>query len=95
MAVTVMRDTIACPRCGNRRVVTQRQRRRASATQGGILCTTCRGIGETRAFSDSDIAWWLRRFGANPPAGLPVRAFVASGGAPAELVELAHDVYPP
>lgn len=95
MAVTVMRDTIVCPHCKNPRVVTARQRRRAASTEGGILCSVCRGIGETRAFNDGDVAWWLRRFGVSPPRTMTASAFVASGGAPADLVELAHDVFPP
>jgi hypothetical protein len=95
MTVTVMRDTIDCPRCGARRVVTARQRRRHMASNAGILCTKCRGIGDTRAFTDADIAWWVKRFGGEVPKGLPVRALVASGGAPPELVEFAHSVFPP
>lgn len=95
MAVTIARDAIRCPRCGTQRVVTQRQRRRAQTTTGGILCSVCRGVGETRAFTDADIVWWLRRFDCDPPKHVPVRTFIAAGGTPAELVEFAHSVFPP
>lgn len=95
MAVTLARDTIACPRCGTQRVVTQRQRRRHNASTNGILCSICRGIGETRAFSDNDLAFWLRRYGVKPPADVPVRQFIAEGGCPADLVAFAHDIFPP
>lgn len=93
MTVTVARDTIVCPRCGSQRIVTTRQRRRSLA-DGGIPCSNCRGIGQTRGFTDNDLRFWLRRFDCPCPTDVPVRTFIAAGGAPAELVELAKAVYP-
>lgn len=93
MSVTVARDTIVCPKCGTQRVVTLRQRRR-STSEGGILCSTCRGIGSTRRFSDDDLRFWLRRYGCPCPPETPVRQFIAAGGCPPELVELARDAFP-
>lgn len=93
MSVTVARDTIACPKCGSQRIVTHRQRRR-SLSEGGILCSTCRGIGSTRRFTDDDLRFWLRRYNCPCPTGTPVRQFIAAGGCPPELIELARDVFP-
>lgn len=93
MTVTVARDTIVCPKCGSQRVVTLRQRRR-SLSEGGILCAICRGIGTTRSFSDEDLRFWLRRYDAPCPRDVPVRQYIAAGGAPPELVELARDAFP-
>lgn len=94
MAVTVMRDTIVCPGCGSQRVVTHRQRRRAHARDGGILCSICRGFGVTRAYDEADLRFWLRRYGTPCPPGTPVRQFLAAGGAPQELIDLAQQVFP-
>ncbi len=93
MAVTVARETITCHGCGSHRVVSDRSRRR-SEQQGGILCGECRGVGLTRRVADSDLRWWLRVYGVNPARGTPIRQFIAAGGAPQELVELAREVYP-
>lgn len=93
MTVTVMRDTIVCHGCGGQRVVTHRQRRR-SLQVGGILCKSCRGISATRKTSDRDLRFWLQRFGVNCPADTPARDFIAAGGAPHDLVQLAQEVYP-
>jgi hypothetical protein len=93
MTVTVARDTIVCPKCGNQRIVSMRQRRR-TVVEGGGLCTTCRGVGQTRPFQDDDLRFWLRRYGAEVPAGEDVSRFIAAGGCPPELAELAHDAFP-
>lgn len=93
MAVTVAREVITCHQCGGHRTVTDRSRRR-SEQAGGIACASCRGVGATRRCSDGDLRFWLRRFGAAPPRGMPVREFLAAGGAPAELVELARETFP-
>jgi hypothetical protein len=93
MTVTVMRDTIVCHGCGGQRVVTHRQRRR-SIQVGGILCNTCRGVSQTRKHSESDLRFWLRQYGVTCPTDTPVREFIAAGGAPHELVQLAQEVYP-
>jgi DNA-directed RNA polymerase subunit RPC12/RpoP len=93
MTITIARDTIVCPKCGSQRIVTHRQRRR-SLSEGGILCSICRGIGTTRRFSDEDLRFWLRRYGTPCPRGVPVRQFIAAGGCPNELVELARDAFP-
>jgi hypothetical protein len=93
MTVTVMRDTITCPGCGSQRVVTLRQRRR-STQMGGIPCTNCRGGKNTRSCSESDLRYWLRRYGVTCPTDTPVRQFIAAGGAPHELVQLAQECYP-
>lgn len=94
MAISVARDVIVCPRCGGERIVTQRQSRRAQAQGGGILCSVCRGGGTTRAFSERDLRFWLNHFGAPVPRGVPARKFIAAGGAPPELVDLAHTLFP-
>lgn len=96
MTVTVMRqskNTIACPGCGKQRVVTIRQSRRSTQV-GGILCVTCRGGQTTRTSSDADLRFWLDRFGAECPKDVPVRQFLAAGGAPHDLVQLAQECYP-
>lgn len=93
MTVTVARDTIVCPKCGSQRIVTFRQRRRATS-EGGILCTTCRGIGPTRSYTEDHLRFWLDRYGTPCPADMPVRTFIAAGGAPEALVKLAHDIFP-
>lgn len=93
MAVTVARDTIVCPGCGSQRRVSDRQAR-MSRTRGGIPCTNCRGISPTRKATESDFRFWLRHFGVDAPRGTPVREFIAAGGAPHELVQLAQEVYP-
>jgi DNA-directed RNA polymerase subunit RPC12/RpoP len=93
MAVTVAREVIACGTCGHRRVVTDRSRRR-SEQKGGIPCANCRGVGATKRVSDGDLRFWLRRFGASPPRGTPIRQFITAGGAPPELVELAREAFP-
>lgn len=93
MAVTVAREVITCNQCGSRRSVTDRSRRR-SEQQGGIPCSVCRGEGATKRVSDGDLRFWLRRFGASPPRGTPIRQFIAAGGAPAALVELARETFP-
>lgn len=92
MSITVARDTIVCPRCGSQRVVTTRQRRR-SISEGGIPCSNCRGVGQTRSYSENDLRFWLRRFGTAVPSGTPVRDFIVAGGAPAELIEMAKQIY--
>lgn len=86
-------QTIRCPGCGQHRVVTHRQHRRARA-EGGILCSACRGSAPTRQFKDADLRYWLTAYGATPAARQPVRQFIAAGGAPAELVELARAIFP-
>lgn len=93
MAVTVAREVISCSQCGHRRVVTDRSRRR-SEQKGGIPCASCRGLSPTKNVTDGDLRFWLRRFGAAPPRGTPVRQFIVAGGAPAELVELAREAFP-
>lgn len=95
MAVTVAREqnVIVCPSCGGRRVVDPRTRRRSRAA-GGIPCVSCRGHSPTRTFSDADLRWWIRRFGGEVPKGTPVRQFLAAGGAPPELRELARQCHP-
>jgi hypothetical protein len=93
MAVTVAREVITCRSCGSQRTVTDRTRRR-SEQHGGIPCVTCRGGSVTKRCSDGDLRFWLRRFGAAPPRGTPVREFITAGGAPPELVELARECYP-
>ncbi len=85
--------TIQCPGCGNHRTVTPRQHRRAK-TSGGILCTICRGGTETRQHTDTDLRYWLTAYGANPPARKSVRQFIAAGGTPPELKELAQSIFP-
>lgn len=94
MAVTVARDTIVCPLCGSRRVVTLRQRRRAFSRDEGIPCATCRGVADTKPFSEGDLSFWLLRFGVRVPDGTDARSFVLAGGAPPELVELAKQAFP-
>ena len=94
MTVTVMRDTICCPKCGSERLVTHRQARRSNSL-GGILCTTCRGIGPSRRHNDDDLHFWLNRYGTTCPTDMPVSTFIAAGGAPPELVQLAQAVFPP
>jgi hypothetical protein len=91
MAVSVARDTIACPKCGSRRVVSNRQVRFARQ-KGGIPCASCRGA--VRPVKDEDLRFWLRRFGVNAPRGVPVRDFITAGGAPRELVVLAQETFP-
>lgn len=93
MTVTAMRNTITCRGCGNQRVVTLRQRRRSTQV-GGILCTNCRGGNNTKAHTDSDLRYWLKRYGANCPTDTPAREFIVAGGAPHELVQLAQECYP-
>ena len=93
MTVTVARDTIVCRSCGSRRVVDPRTARR-SRQVGGIPCGTCRGVGKTRVVKDEHLRFWLRRFGADPPKGVPVREFITAGGAPPELTELARQCNP-
>jgi hypothetical protein len=93
MTVTVMRDTIVCPGCGGRRVVSARQLR-TSRLRGGILCTSCRGGSSTRTCKDGDLRFWLGTYGVEVPLGVPVREFIAAGGAPRDLVELARECYP-
>lgn len=85
-------STIQCPRCGEHRVVTHRQSRRARS-EGGILCTACRGGSEVRQHADSDLRYWLHAYGAKPAPKTPVRQFIAAGGAPPELVELAQAIF--
>ncbi len=93
MAVTIAREVISCHQCGSQRVVTDRSRRR-SEQKGGIPCASCRGVGSTLRCSDGDLRFWLRRFGAAPPSGAPVREFIVAGGAPQALVDLARQVHP-
>ncbi len=96
MTVTVMREQsrITCPRCTTERVVSPTWSRR-SAKQGGTLCASCRGRGKVRQHRESDLRFWLNAFGVSVPARTPVRQFLAAGGAPPELVELARQVWPP
>lgn len=97
MAVTVARpgarDVIVCPGCGSRRVVTDRSVRRA-AQMGGSPCATCRGQSPVRQSRDSDLRFWLQAFGARVPKGMSPREFITAGGAPRELVDLAHQCNP-
>lgn len=93
MAVTVARDTIICPGCGGRRIVSDRQVRFARS-RGGIPCANCRGVSAGSKVSDSDFRFWLRRFGVNAPRDMPVREFIAAGGAPPDLIELAQQCNP-
>lgn len=90
---TQAHDSIRCPGCGATRLVTHRQRRRATA-EGGILCTTCRGGQTARNHKDSDLRYWLEAFGAAPAPRTPAREIVTAGGAPPELVELARAIFP-
>ncbi len=93
MAVSVARDTIVCPGCGGRRVVSLRQVRSARQ-QGGIPCASCRGRSSVVSAPDSAFRFWLDRFGVTAPKDVPVREFITAGGAPADLVELARQCYP-
>jgi hypothetical protein len=94
VTVTVARNTITCPKCGSQRIVSHRQSRRATSPQGSGLCSNCRGIGTTRRFKDEHLHFWLNRYDTTCPPDMPVRTFIAAGGAPAELVELARDAFP-
>jgi hypothetical protein len=96
MTVTVMREQsrICCPGCHSSRVVSPTWSRR-SAKAGGTLCTSCRGRQSVRKHRESDLRFWLSAFGVVVPARTPVRQFLAAGGAPPELVELAKQVWPP
>lgn len=93
MSVTVARDTIVCPRCQSQRIVSLRQRRRA-VSEGLGLCSTCRGVRDTRPFKDEHLSYWLDRYNAPCPQGQTPSEFIAAGGCPPELKELAMDCYP-
>ena len=95
MTVTVARNVISCKSCGSNRVVTDRHARRARQ-QGGISCVRCRGGGSLRhQATEEAFRFWLRSYGVQVPKGESARAYIAAGGAPPELVELARSVYPP
>jgi len=94
VAITVARDTIVCPGCGGKRVVTRRQVRRVRQGVHDGRCVGCRGIfSPTQRFSDNDLHFWLKAFDAPCPADVPVRQFIVAGGAPPELVELARSIF--
>jgi len=44
-------------------------------------------------YGDSHLGYWLRSFGVTVPLG-KAREVIASGGVPAELIELARQVWP-
>jgi transposase-like protein len=88
----IARDTIQCPSCGRRRIVSYRQARRSN-TIGGIRCTSCRGH-QTR-HTDGDLRYWLKAYGNPCPPGTPVRDFIVAGGAPPELINVANMIFPP
>lgn len=95
MPISVANDTCVCPSCGKQRIVTVRQARRAHQ-QGGIPCQTCRGLNPSRyKVKDTDLRYWLNRYGTRVPHNTPVRDFIAAGGAPHDLVNLAQTIFPP
>jgi hypothetical protein len=95
MSVTEARAAVTCPTCNTQRVVTDRHARRAR-TIGGIPCQTCRGRTPLRAqATEQGLRFWLKAYGTNVPQGHTAASFIAAGGAPPELVDLARTLYPP
>jgi hypothetical protein len=85
---------VKCPRCGDRRTVITRQARRVRACESDGLCSTCRRGSKPDSRLDLNLRYWLGAYGARPPAGTCPREFIASGGAPMDLVQLAASIFP-
>lgn len=91
MSVAVAQDTVRCPNCGRRRIVSARQARRARNGEILGLCARCRGRGHAK---DRDLRYWIHVYGGEIPSGVSPRELIASGGAPPDLVELARSIFP-